>query len=75
MGHEERFGVGTDLVDNSVVLTKDECKLIVVHLELLFLKEDNLSALRDLNTDTGKAFSLTDQGHDLRVEVDVELVV
>ena len=52
VGHQERLGVRSDLVDNTVVLTQDEGELSVVHLELLFLKENNLGALRDLNADT-----------------------
>ena len=75
VGHEERFGVGADLVDDAVVLAEHKGELVVVHLELLFLEENDLGALRDLNSDTGEAFGLTDQGHDLTVEVDVEAIV
>ena len=74
VGHEETLGVGPDLVHDAIVLTKDEGKLVVVHLKLLFLEEDDLGALWNLNTDTGEAFGLTDQRHDLGVEVDIELV-
>jgi len=73
--HEEGLGVGTDLVDDPVVFTEHKGKLVVVHLELLFLEKDNLGALRDLNTDTGKALGFTDQSHDLGVKVDVQFVV
>ena len=65
MWHEETLGVGSDLAHNPVVFTKNELKLIVVHLELLFLKQDNLGALRNLNSDTGEALGLTDESHDL----------
>ena len=75
MRHQEGLGVGANLVNDSVVLAEDEGKFVVVHLELLFLEEDDLGTLRDLNTDTAEALGLTNQGHDLAIEVDVELVV
>jgi hypothetical protein len=73
--HEQALGVRPDLVDNSVVLSQDEVQLAVVHLELVFLEEDNLGTLRNVNTDAGEALSLTDEGQDLAVEVDIQLVV
>jgi hypothetical protein len=50
-------------------------QLAVVHLELVFLEEDNLGTLRNVNTDAGEALGLTDEGQDLAVEVDIQLVV
>ena len=73
--HEEGLGVRADLGHDAVVLTENESKFVVVHLELFFLEQDDLGTLRDLNTNTAKALSLTDQCHNLRVEVDVELVI
>ena len=73
--HEQALGVRPDLVDNSVVLSQDEVQLAVVHLELVFLEEDNLGTLRNVNTDAGEALSLTNEGQDLAVEVDIQLVV
>jgi hypothetical protein len=75
VGHEERLGVGTDLVDDAVVLAEDELQLVVVVLELLFLEEDDLGGLGNVDSDTGKALCFTDQGEDLRVEVHVQLIV
>ena len=65
MWHKERFRVGSDLVDDSVILAQDKGQLIIVHLELLFLEEDDFSALRNLNTDAREALRFTDKGHDL----------
>jgi len=73
--HQKRFGVGTDFVHNTVVFTEDEGKFSVVHLELFFLKEDDLSTLRDFDSNARQAFGLTNQCHDLRVEVHIEFVV
>jgi len=50
-------------------------KLVVVHLEFVFLKKDDLSALRNVDSNSGKALSFSDESKDLRVEVDVEFVV
>jgi hypothetical protein len=49
MRHKERLGVGSDLVDNSVVFSEDELKLILVGLEFVFLEKNNLGRLRDLD--------------------------
>lgn len=73
--HEQALGVGPDLVDNSVVLSQDEVKLTVVHLELVFLKKDNFGALRNVDTNTREALGFTNESQDLAVEVDVQLVV
>ena len=75
MWNQKTLGVGSDLVDNSVILSKDELKLVVVGLELLFLEKNNLSTLWDLNTDTGEALGLSNEGKNLGIEVDVQLVV
>ena len=75
VGDEEGLGVRANLVHDTVVFAKNEGKLVVISLELFFLKEDDLGALRDLNTDTREAFGLTNQRYDLRVEVHVQLVV
>ena len=50
-------------------------KFVIVGLELLFLEKNNLCTLRDLNTDTGEAFGFSNEGKDLSIEVDVQLVV
>ena len=52
MWYKKRFGVWSDLVDNSVVFLKNELKLIIVHLELIFLEKDDLGALWNVNTDS-----------------------
>jgi hypothetical protein len=44
-------------------------------LKLLLLQEDDLGRLRNVNSDSAEAFGFTDQGEDLRVEVDIEAVV
>jgi hypothetical protein len=75
MWHKETLGVGSDLAHNSIVLTKNELKLIVVHLELVFLEKDDLGALWNVNTNSRKAFSFSDKSKDLRVKVDVKFVV
>jgi len=73
--NEETLGVGANLVNNAVVFLEHKLKFVVVHLELIFLKKDNLGTLGDINTDTGKAFGLTDKGEDFAIEVNVEFVV
>jgi hypothetical protein len=50
-------------------------KLIVVHLEFIFLKKHNLGTLWDINSNSGKTFGFSDQGKDFRVKVHIELVV
>jgi hypothetical protein len=49
MRNKERLGVGSDLVDNSVVFSEDELKLILVGLEFVFLEKDDVGRLWDLN--------------------------
>jgi hypothetical protein len=44
-------------------------------LELLFLEEHDLGRLWNVDSDSGEALGLTDEGEDLRVEVDVQTVV
>jgi len=73
--NEQALGVGSDLVDDAIILSQDEVKFAVVHLELVFLKQDNLCAFWNINTDSRKALSLTYQSEDLRVKVDIQLVV
>jgi hypothetical protein len=74
--HKKRLGVGSDLVDDSVVLSEDELELVLVGLELILLQQDDLGRLRDINgTNSREALSFSDEGHDLRVEVDIQLVV
>ena len=50
-------------------------KFRMVVLEFLFLKEDNLSTLRNVNSNTGQALSFTNESKDLRVEVNIKLVI
>ena len=75
MWYKKRFGVWSDLVNNSVVLLQDELKLVVVHLEFIFLEEDNLGRLWNVNSNSGQALGFSNEGEDLSIEVDVELVV
>ena len=75
MWHKKTLGVWSDLVDDSVVLSEDELELVVVHLELVFLQKNDLGTLWDINSDSGEALSFSDEGKDLRVEVNIELVV
>jgi hypothetical protein len=75
MRNKKRLGVGSNFVHNSVILSKNELKLIVVHFELVFLEEDNLGALGNIDSNSGQALSLSDEGKDLRVKVHVEFVV
>jgi hypothetical protein len=48
-------------------------KLVVVVLELLFLKKDNLCRLWDIDTDSAQALGFTDESEDFTVEVHVQL--
>jgi len=75
MWYEERLGVWSNLVDDSVVFSEDKLELVVVHLELVFLQKNNLGALWDINTDSSEALSFSNKGKDLRVKVDIKLVV
>ena len=75
MWHEERLGVWSNLVDDSVVFSEDKLELVVVHLELVFLQKNNLGALWDINTDSSEALGFSNKGKDLRVKVDIKLVV
>lgn len=75
MWNKQTLGVWSDLVDDPVVLSENELKLVVVHLELVLLEKNDLCALWDLNADSGQALGLSDEGENLRVEVDIELVV
>ena len=75
MWHKKRFGVWSDLVDDSIVLLEDELELVVVHLELVFLEKDDLGALWNVDTNSRKALGFSDESKNLRVEVDVKFVV
>ena len=75
VGGEQGTGVGSDLVHNADALTDDILQLVVVVLELVFLEEHDLGRLGNLNSNTGKALSLTDEGKDFAVKVDIELQV
>ena len=52
MWHKETLSVWSDLVNDPVILSQDELELIVVHLELVFLKEYDLCTFRDVNADS-----------------------
>jgi hypothetical protein len=52
MWYKETLSIWSDLVDNSVILSQDELKFIVVHLELVFLKENNFGTFWDVDTDS-----------------------
>jgi len=75
VGNKKRFSVGSNLVDDAVILTENELKLVVVVLELFLLKQDNLCRLRNVDSNTGQAFCFTDESEDFRVKVDIQLVV
>ena len=70
MWHKETLSIWSDLVNDPVILSQDELELIVVHLELVFLKEYDLCTLWDFNSNSGQALGLSDKGKDFRVEVD-----
>ena len=72
---KERPGVRADLVHNTDSLAYDVLELVVVVLEFVFLEEYNLGTLWNFNANTGKALSLTDEGHDLTIKVNVKLKV
>ena len=75
MWDKKRFGVWSDLVDNSIVFLEDKLKLVVVHLELVFLKKDDLGAFWNVNSNSGKAFGFSNKSKDLRVEINVKFIV
>jgi hypothetical protein len=72
---KETLCVWPDLVHDPIILSQDKLKLIVVHLELVFLEEYNLCTLWDFNSNSGQALGLSDEGKDFRVEVDIQLIV
>ena len=65
MWHEKTLGVWSDLVDNSVILFKNKLELVVIHLEFVFLEQDNLGALWNVDSNSGQALSFLDQSDDL----------
>jgi hypothetical protein len=75
MRNQKRFGVWSNLVDDSVVLLQDELKLVVVHLELVFLEKDDLGWLWNFDTNSGEALGFSDKSKDLRVEVNIKFIV
>ena len=75
MWNKKTLGIWSDFVHNPVIFSQDKLKFIVVHLELIFLKEDNLGTFWDINSNSGKTFCFSDQCQDFRVKVHVELVV
>ena len=75
MRGKQRASVRSDLVDDTNALTNNVLELVVIVLELLFLEEHDLGRLRNVNPDTSKAFSFTDESKNLAVKVDVELQV
>jgi len=75
MGNQKTLGVWSDLVHDSVVLSQDELQFVVVVLELVLLEKNDLGTLWDVNSNSGKTLGLSDESKDLRVKVDVQLVV
>jgi hypothetical protein len=71
MWHKERFCVWSDLIDNSVILTKHKLKLIVVHLEFVLLEKDNFGTLWNLNANSRQTLGLSDERENFRVKVHV----
>ena len=49
MRNKKTLGVRSDLVDYTIIFSENKLKFIVVHLELVFLKENNFGRLRDVN--------------------------
>jgi len=52
MWHKKRFGVWSDLVDDTVVLSEDELELVVVHLEFIFLQKNDFGSFWNINSDS-----------------------
>ena len=75
MWNKKRFGVWSNLVYDSIVLLEDELKLVIVHLELVFLEKDDLGWLWNFDTNSGKALGFSDKSKDLRVEVNIKFIV
>ena len=75
MWDKKRFGVWSDLVYDSIVFLEDKLKLVVIHLELVFLEKDDLGAFWNVDTNSGKAFGFSDESKDLRVEINIKFIV
>jgi spore maturation protein CgeB len=75
MWDKKRFSVWSDFVYDSIVFLEDELKLVVVHLKLVFLEENNFGALWDVDSNSRKTFGFSDESKDLRIEVNVKFVV
>ena len=65
MWHKKTLCVWSDLVYDSIVLSENKLKLVVVHLELIFLEKDDFGTLRNINSDSGETLGLSDEGKDL----------
>ena len=61
MWNKKRFGVWSNLFYDSLVLLEDELKLVVEHLELVFLENDDLGWLWNFDTNSGKALGFSDK--------------
>mmetsp|Transcript_40210 Transcript_40210/g.45990 ORF Transcript_40210/g.45990 Transcript_40210/m.45990 type:complete len:334 (-) Transcript_40210:699-1700(-) len=76
MGRQQRLSDGSDLVVDTIILLEDVQQLVIVHLELLFLQEDNLGTFWDFNSSQSiQALGLTNELHDFHVKVDIQLSV
>lgn len=74
MGTEKHCNVGTNFAVYSFVFLANKLQLVAVHLELLLLQQHNFCLVRDIRTQAGQAFSLSDQLRKVRAEVDQQLV-
>ena len=67
----DRFYLGHD----SLVFFQDVKKFVVVHFELFFLEKDNSGTFWDGNTLSVETFGLSDELHDVDIEVDIEFLL
>ena len=76
MGTENVLHDRLDHANDTLVLIFDEIKFVVVSLELLFLKKNDLCAFWDAcKTFSVKSLGLSDQFLDLFLEVDLNFLL
>lgn len=69
MGLQKFFADRFDFRIDSFILFQSVFEFVFVHFEFLFLKQNNSSRFRDINTLSVKAFSFSDQLKDFVVEI------
>ena len=69
---KEIFGNWLNLSKNFLMLIKNILKLVEVHLEFFFLKENDSSCFWDLNMLSFKTFSFTNKLKNSNIEVDIK---